>query len=238
MSPAPAPRQVPEPAGAPESAETPEQPEAIELPDAPAPVRAAPLVRWRLLARRLQLGRALAVFLLAVLIGVGIGRTTAPGPGPEARQAVEASVLPIALDADGIWTSSTEGRVSVSEGLIALRREDDPSLVLTHLDGWLSAYDAALVRLAAADVPSSARPVQRQFITAVTLSRDAVEVLGHAATVEDELHRRDLTTEVGRLRTRSEQLTASARASTTDLDGTRTDVAPLPSLRDFLDGRR
>jgi hypothetical protein len=107
-----------------------------------------------------------------------------------------------------------------------------------HLEGWLSAYDAALVRLAAADVPPSGRPVQRQFITAVTLSRDAVEVLGHAATVDDELLRRDLTTEVGRLRTRAEQLTTRARASISDLEGTRTDVAPLPALRSFEDGRR
>lgn len=189
-------------------------------------------------ARRLRLGRMVLIASVALLLGAAIGRVTAPGSGPDAREAVESSVLPIALDADGIWTSSTEDRVAVSDALVALRREGDPALIETHLEGWLDDYDAALVRLAAADVPASARPVQRQFITAVTLSRDAVEVLGHAATVDDELQRRDLTTEVGRLRTRSEQLTASARASTSDLDGARTDVAPLPPLRGFEDGRR
>lgn len=201
------------------------------------PVQAPLRLRARLSARRLRLGPLVAIALVSLLVGGAIGRATAPGAGPDARQAVETSVLPIALDADGIWTSSTEDRAAVSDALIALRREADPALVETHLDAWLGAYDTALARLAAADVPASARPVQRQFITAVTLSRDAAEVLGHAAAVDDELHRRDLTTEVGRLRSRSEQLTASARASTSDLDGARTDVAPLPPLRGFADGR-
>ena len=193
--------------------------------------------RIALLVRRWNLAAMLAVAVVAVLLGFLLGRATDPGSGPEARRAVEATVLPVALDADGIWTSSTEERPAVSEAIVSLRRDGDPRLVDEHLEEWLSAYDASVVRLAAADVPPAARSVQRQLIAAVTLSRDAVEVLGHAAAVEDELHRRDLTTEVGRLRTRSEQLTAAARASTSDLDGTRTDVGPLPGLRDFLDGR-
>jgi hypothetical protein len=200
------------------------------------PVKAPLHIRARLMARRRRLGPLVLAVLLALLVGVTIGRVTAPSAGPDARRAVETSVLPIALDADGIWTSSSEDQVAVNEALIALRREGDPSLIEAHLEGWLAAYDAALVRLAAADVPAAARPVQRQLITAVTLSRDAIEVLGHAATVEDELLRRDLMTEVGRLRTRSEQLTASARASARDLDGARTDVAPLPPLQSFDDG--
>ncbi len=193
--------------------------------------------RLALLARRWNLGALTTVAVVALLLGGLVGRATDPGTGPEARNAVEATVLPVALDADGIWTSSTDGRAAVSDALVSLRRDGDPTLVEDNLEDWLTAYDAAVVRLAAADIPPAARPVQRQLIAAVTLSRDAVEVLGHAAEVEDESHQRDLTTEVGRLRTRSEQLTASARASTSDLDGTRTDVAPLPALRDFLDGR-
>jgi len=202
------------------------------------PARAPLRLRARVSARRLRLGWMVAIAVVSLLVGGAIGRATAPGSGPDAREAIETSVLPIALDADGIWTSSTEDRVAVSDALITLRRAGDPSLIETHLEGWLDAYDAALERLAAAEVPGSARPVQRQFITAVTLSQDAVEVLGHAAAVDDELHRQDLLTEVGRLRTRSEQLTASARASTSDLHGARTEVAPLPPLRGFEDGRR
>jgi hypothetical protein len=190
-----------------------------------------------LLARRQRWGLLLGVAVLCLAVGVAVGRGTAPGPEADARRAVEVSVLPLALDADGIWTSTTDDRDAVSEGLVQLRRDGDPRLVERNLDAWLEAYDAALVRLAGVDLPPSARPVQRQFISAVTLSRDAVEVLGHASTVEDETVRRDLTTEVGRLRTRSEQLIQSARASTSDLDGSRTDVSPLPSLRTFLEGR-
>lgn len=191
-----------------------------------------------LLARRQRWASVTAVGLLMLLIGIPIGRATAPDPMSEARAAIEATVLPLALDADGIWTSSSETRAAVSEALAALRQGDDPTLVEQNADAWLEAYDAALVRIAGVDLPSTARPVQRQLIAAVTSSRDAVEVLVHAASVNDELLRRDLTTEVGRLRSRSEQLTQSARASMSDLDGSRTDLAPLPELRSFFEGRR
>jgi hypothetical protein len=196
------------------------------------------LDRVRIAARRQRWGRLTFVALVAVLLGMWIGRAGAPNPGIEARAAVEASVLPIALDADGIWTAATDGRPAASEGLVAVRREGDPQLVADNLEVWLEAYDQALVRIAGVDLPPTARPVQRQFITAVSVSRDAVEVLGHAATVDDEMARRDLTTEVGRLRSRSEQLMQSARASTGDLAGRRTDVSPLPPVRSFADGRR
>lgn len=191
-----------------------------------------------LLARRQRWAVIGVVSLIALAAGVPIGRATAPDPDTAARPAVESTVLPLALEADGIWTSSSDGRVAVSEALVRLRRDGDPTLVDDNLEGWLQAYDAALVRLAAEDLPSAARPVQRQLIAAVTLSRDAVEVLAHAARVNDEPLRRDLTTEVGRLRSRSEQLTQSARSSTSDLDGSRTDIGPLPPLRGFMEGRQ
>ena len=197
--------------------------------------RSAALV---LLARRQRLGLLAAVAILALVIGAIGGRVTAPGPEADARRAVESTVLPLALDADGIWTSTTDDRAPVSEALVLLRRDGDPRLVERHLDDWLEAYDTALVRLAGEDLPPSARPVQRQLISGIALSRDAVEVLGHAAEVDDEVARRDLTTEVGRLRMRSEQQIQSARASTTDLDGSRTDLSPPSPLRDFDEGRR
>ncbi len=211
-------------------AETTDQPPRRSLRDR--------LDRFRLAARRQRWGPLLLIALVALLLGLWVGRTGAPGPGPDARAAVEASVLPIALESDGIWTAGADSRPAVAEGLVALRRESDDRVVVENLDAWMEAYDQALVRMAGVDLPSTARPVQRQFITAVSLSRDAVEVLGHAATVEDDLARRDLTTEVGRLRARSEQLMQSARASTGDLGGRRTDVSPLPPVRSFRDGRQ
>jgi hypothetical protein len=196
------------------------------------------LDRFRLTARRQRWGLLVLIAAVALLLGVWVGRAAAPGPGAEARAAVEATVLPIALESDGIWTAGADGRPAVSEGLVAVRREHDQQVVLENLEAWMEAYDQALVRITGVDLPPTARPVQRQFITAVSLSRDAVEVLGHAATVEDDLARHDLTTEVGRLRSRSEQLMQSARASIGDLDGRRTDVSPLPPVRSFLDGRQ
>ncbi len=201
------------------------------------PPRPSLLERWSLQVRRHHLGRLATAAVLGLLFGLALGRATAPGPEADAQHAIESAVLPIAFDADGIWTSSSEDRAPVSDALVALRRDGDPALVREHEAAWLAAYDTAIVRLTAADVPATARPVQRQLISAVTLSRDAVEVLAHAAEVEDEVLRRDLTTEVGRLRSRSEQLTASARASASDLDGSRTDVSPLPQLRGFFDAR-
>lgn len=202
-----------------------------------ASVRAR-VTRLRLQARRGRFGRLALAVALALLAGVGFGRMTAPEPPGESRASVERSVLAIALEADGIWTSASDGRAAVSDGLVALRRDDDPTIVEDNLEAWLVAYDAAVVRIAGVDLGSAGRQVQRQLITALTLSRDAVEVLGHAAAQEDELLRTDLTTEVGRLRSRSEQLIQSSRASIAELDGGRTDVSPLPTLRDFVDGRR
>lgn len=205
---------------------------------------AAPAARWRQrLAAAWRWLRStpglLAVSLLAgALVGGVVVSTVAPTPEDDARRAVESTLLPIAVDADGIWTSSADARGAVSEALVALRRDDDPRLVEANVELWLEAYDAVLIRLAGLDLPASARPVQRQVISGVTLSRDAVEVLELAALTDDPAARRDLTTEVGRLRQRSEQLVQGARASTGDLGGQRVDVAPLPPITTFPEGRR
>lgn len=191
-----------------------------------------------LLARRQRWTALTLVAIAAVALGAVIGRVSAPSPQVDARRAIEASALPLALDADGIWTSSADGRSPVSEALVALRRDGDATLVADHLGDWLAAYDVALARLADVALPPPARPVQRQLITAVTFSRDATEVLGHAASLDDEVARRDLTTEAGRLRTRSEQVMQSARASMVDMEGSETEVGPLPALRSFLEARR
>lgn len=186
-------------------------------------------------ARRQRWGLLLAIVVVSLTVGGLLGRVYAPAEGPRARAAIEASVLPVVLDADGIWTAGADGRAPVSDALVALRSEGDPQLVEENIEAWLDAYDSAIVRLAGADLPMAARSVQRQFLTAVTFSRDAVEVLAHAATIEDPAVREDFITEVGRLRSRSEQLMQTARASTADLSGRRTDLAPLPELPGFVE---
>lgn len=195
------------------------------------------VLRWRRASARWQLGPLLLACGIALFLGVVVGRLGAPHADAAAAQAIEQSVLPLVLDADGIWNSASDDRAPVADALVALRRNDDPRLVRDWRDDWLVSYDGVLLQLAGLDMPATARPVQRQFITAVTMSRDAVDVLGHAAVVQDPAARRDLLTEVARLRQRSEQLTASARASILDLEGQRADVSPLPRLTSFLEGR-
>lgn len=187
----------------------------------------------RLFARRHRLGSLVAVGAVALFIGVLAGRASAPGPGPEARLAIETHVLPLVLDADSIWTSGVGGGSAVSDALLELGRDGEAELVLADEQRWLEAYDAALLRMAGLDLPAMARPVQRQYMAAVTLSRDAVEVLGRAARARDEAVRDELIDEAARLRLRSEQLVQAARAATTDLDGSRTDVSPLPPIPGF-----
>jgi hypothetical protein len=172
-----------------------------------------------------------ALLVVAALAGWAVGRAMTPQGPTDTRALVEGNLLPLAVDADGIWTSSSDDREPVSEALVRLRRDDDAAMVEQHHERWIAAYDGVLTRLAGLDLPVDGRPIQRQVIAAVTLSRDAVEVLGYAATVDDRAARYDLTTEVGRLRQRSEQLIQSARASTSDLGSdTRVDVSPLPEI--------
>lgn len=185
--------------------------------------------------RRQPWGTFTVVSMIALLLGVVIGQLLTPAPGAEARAAIEAQVLPVVRDADGIWTAGSEDRAAVTDALVALRSTGSSQAVIADADAWLEAYDSAILRIAGADLAALARPVQRQFLTAVTLSRDAIEVLVRAAEAEDADVRTDLVTEVGRLRARSEQLMQTALASTVDLGGGRTDLAPLPEL-DAFDG--
>lgn len=181
---------------------------------------------WRRLSSRWRPGIVVVSLALGVALGLLIGRQTAPSTDLEAAAAIETRLLPLVLDADGIWTSASGDRPPVAAGLVALRSDQDPTVVRGSIDEWLAAYDSILLRLAGVDVPPAARAVQRQFIAAVTMSRDAVEILGHASSVDDQRMIRDLTTEVGRLRQRSEQMIQSARASVSDLRGQRVDVGP------------
>jgi hypothetical protein len=186
---------------------------------------------WRYRARRARLGSAATLVVATLLVGIALGRWTAPPHDPGARRALEEQVVPLALDADGVWTSSSDARVPVSEALVALR-DGDPSLVEASAEAWLTAYDGTLTRLVDLELPAEAQPVQRQFIAAITLSRDAVEVLSVAAQVDGAARER-LLTEVGRLRSRGEQLTQGARASIADVAGEAGDVTRLPELSPF-----
>ena len=214
-----------------------------------APVAAPPSWRERLAPVRelltTRVGVAAVVLVLGVVLGLVVADALHEDAYDRARRAVDTQLLPMAVDADGIWTSS-DARASVSDALIALRG-GDPRPVDRHLDEWLDAYDTAIIKVAGQSLPPSARPVQRQVIAGLTLSRDAVELLGRAADVSRatdqqapdlrESHREDLLVEVGRLRQRSEQLLQGARAALGDLvsdpGAVRPDVGPLPPVTEF-----
>lgn len=173
---------------------------------------------------------------LALLVGILVGRVTATPDGPPGVDVVASSVAPLVVDADAIWTTADPERLGVAAGLLQLRRADDPTAVQAHGARWIEEYDTVLRRLVGVEVPPEARPVQRQFVNAVTLSRDAVEVLLSAAVAPDPAARRELSSEVVRLRTRAEHLHQSARASLADLIGSGSAVSiprELPRLADL-----
>ncbi len=193
--------------------------------------RATAWQRAVLRARRMHLARSSLVALAALVIGLGLGRWSVPEADPDIRATVQRSVQPLALDADAIWTSAAaDDRPSVSEGIQFVHRGERLDEVRAWSTEWMSAYDNALVRLAGLEVRAEARPVQRQFVSAVTLSRDAVEVLHHATGVEDPATRQALVAEALRLRQRGEHLTQAARASVRDLSRGDGEVSQHPTL--------
>lgn len=196
--------------------------------------RATTWQRAVLRARRMHLAQSLLVAVAALVIGIGVGRWSVPEADPDIRATVEGTVQPLALDADAIWTSGSVGdRPSIAEGIPLVHRGERLEDVRAWSEDWLSAYDNALVRLSGLDLRAEARPVQRQFVNAITLSRDAVEVLRHATGVEHDATREVLVADALRLRQRGEHLTQAARASVRDLAGGDGEVSQHPPLPEF-----
>ena len=172
----------------------------------------------------------------AALLGLVVGRLVAPAPAADAATIVERDVVPLSVDADGLWAAGSGDLPAISEHLSTLRRDGVNDDIGAHAEAWLDQYDSIVRRMVGVDVPAPARPVQRQFVHAVTLSRDALEVMVEASEADDPARRRDLSSEALRLRTRSEQLTQTARASLSDLRGGGSGVAEpatLPSLSEL-----
>jgi hypothetical protein len=207
-------------------------------PTPPSPTRSQSMqLRWRAVERSGVLPVVVAA-VLSLLLGAYVGRATAPAVDDTALAAIEREVIPLVVDADAIWTAGSDGSPGVGRQLQAMRLEDDPAAVAPHVSDWLEAYDIVLRRIVGVEVGATVRPVQRQLVAAVTLSRDAVELIGEAADAGDPATRRDLTSEAIRLRIRAEQLTQNAQASLTDLRGATTSgVAVPPSLPAFSDLR-
>jgi hypothetical protein len=175
---------------------------------------------------------------LAVLVALGSGavlglqRTTEPGAN--AAASFDETVAPLLREVDTLWGSGRDGRPPIGAAVTALRQAGPPPDAAT-VAGWLEAHDTLLVRIVGADVPLAARGAQRQGIIAVTLSRDAVEVLGRAAQLPSGAARDELVAESIRLRLRSEQVTLAVEASVDDLRGERRRLSVLPQLPGFAE---
>lgn len=212
--------------------------EAADLPPtAREPSRSESIqLSWRRLQRTPVMPVALSA-IVALIIGILIGRAFAPTVDDTAVAVVNREVVSLAVDADALWTAGSSGMPAVSDQLQLLRSTGDAEVVTPYVEGWLEAYDAVLRRLVGGDVEPSVRPVQRQFVTAVTLTRDAVELLGEAAEAGEPAVMRDLTSEVLRLRIRAEEFTQTAQAGLGELEGRTTggvaEPSRLPSLTDL-----
>lgn len=176
------------------------------------------------------------VAAVAMLLGVGLGRVFPAPVGADAAVLLERDVVPLAVDADGLWTAGVGELPPVSEHLSQLRREGVNPDIAEFAQPWGEALDGIVRRMVGVEVPAIGRPAQRQFVQAVTLSRDALDVMVEAAATDDPQQRRDLSSEALRLRTRAEQATQMARASLSDLRGGGSGVAEpatLPSLSEL-----
>lgn len=209
----------------------------MSVPPTPTPARVRTSAPIRAAGGR-RLPAAAVAALLVVALGVGalVGRSVAPSPAADAAAVVDRDIVPLSVDADGLWTAGSGELPPIGEQLATLRREDDAAAVAEHLQGWREAHDVLVRRMVGVDVPAVARPVQRQFVAAVALSRDALDLLEAAVDAPDAPARRELSSEALRLRTRSEQLTQAARAGLADLQGGGSGVAEpatLPSLTEL-----
>lgn len=211
---------------------------AADAPPAPAYPQPARWRRWRARVPWRIVVASMALVLVAFALGILTGRSAQPPPGAAAAAALEQELLPLVREADSIWTGDTEDDPAVAVALASLRSTGDPQLVVDNATSWVAQYDRLLADVARVDVPPEGRPVQRQFLGGLVVSRDAVEVLVRAADAESTGARRLLIAESIRLRSRSEFLTQSARTSLNRLtdpvrgDGDQNTGVP-PRLPDF-----
>jgi hypothetical protein len=189
--------------------------------------------RWaRLDDPRRRRTRVALLAALAGLLGVGVGLVVGPDPGAQAALRYQQQVSPLLAEVDSFWSTGRDGRAPLIEVLDGLRtgeRTSSSEELLVTLD----AHDTLLVRIVGVDLPAEARGAQRLAVVAVTLSRDAVEVLVRATSLAPGPARTDLVVEAARLRLRSEQIAITAGATAEELAGERRRLSPLPSLPTF-----
>jgi len=178
--------------------------------------------------------RVAVLLLIALATGLVLGGLRESDEAAVAAAELERLLLPLLGELDATWSAGRDGRAPIADVLDALRRgEDRPTDA--DIDAWLQTHDNLVLRIAGLDLRPEGRAVQRQAIAAVTLSRDAVEVLARAAAYNPSVTRSQLVIEATRLRLRSEQQVLAVRASVDDLAGLRRRVSPLAPVPGFVE---
>jgi hypothetical protein len=178
--------------------------------------------------------RVALIVTIALVVGLVVGSARRPVDPLAAAADLETLLLPLLGDLDAVWNAGRDGRPPIADALDGLR-SGGPEPAESDIAAWLVTHDNLVLRLAGLDLRPEARGVQRHAISAVTSSRDAVEVLGRAAAFNPGVTRSQLVAEATRLRLRSEQQVLAVRASVDDLGGQRRRVSPLPVLPGFAE---